>query len=534
MISIIIPTYNRADIIGNTLDSICNQTYTNWECIIVDDGSSDSTTEFIEPYLKDERVSFISNTRKKGAPGARNTGLLNANGEFIYFFDSDNIMKPNTLELLLGGIIDSRAGVCTCFAEVLNDKDEQINSFTWKSNGDISTKILSGETYVDYNISIIRKSILDKYGLTDEECPAYQEWDTHIRLSQLTTYHTIEEPLIIYYQRAKDTISSDKRRSAEGFLYVLSNHLKRFRKHPDLFRKQGEIFLRTAEMINDKAYLAELQKKLNILIPGFEDYLRKNSSKTYPTLRKRLIDCGIALKRKTMGLISVFSIFSKTKSADAANVGYIDCATTVQAAEDADLSICEFVERLWDQYGQTKLIMNRAAKHVDFSEVHTVCEIGPGTGRYVKKTIERMVRVDIYAIYETAQDWANWLEKEYPVKKRNANGVDLREEEDSTIDFCQAHGVFVSLSIYNTLIYIQEMTRVLKKGGHMLFDYLDENSFSADVGQQIIKNKIDYPSITPSDLVKNFLKENDCEIIAEFTNKYGKGHSNYILARKKS
>lgn len=226
-------------------------------------------------------------------------------------------------------------------------------------------------------------------------------------------------------------------------------------------------------------------------------------------------------------------MFSRNKTYANTAVGYIDCTTTVQAAEDADLTICEFVERLWNQYGQTKLILNRAAKYIDFSEVHTVCEIGPGTGRYIKKTIERMVRVDIYSIYETDTDWANWLEKEYPVTKRDANGVDLHEEEDTTIDFCQAHGVFVSLNMYNVLIYLKEMIRVTKTGGHILFDYLDETSFSTDVGQVIIDNDIDYPSIIPSGIVKNFLLENNCEIITEFDNKYGKGNSKYILVQKK-
>ena len=230
----------------------------------------------------------------------------------------------------------------------------------------------------------------------------------------------------------------------------------------------------------------------------------------------------------------ILSVFSRDKSSTNTAVGYIDCNTTVQAAQDADLTICEFVERLWDQYGQTKLILNRAAKHIDFSEVNTVCEIGPGTGRYIKKTIERMGKVDNYTIYEIDKDWANWLETEYSISKREANGIDLQDEENTSIDFCQAHGVFVSLSMYNVLIYLKEMMRVTKSGGYLLFDYFDETSFSNNVGQIIIDNSIDYPSIIPSGIIRNFLLENNCEIITEFNNKYGKGESKYILAQKKA
>lgn len=272
LISIIIPTYNRSSIIGATLDSILAQSYKNWECIIVDDASTDSTSEFIKKYTEDARISFIRNTRKKGAPGARNTGLLEAKGEFIFFFDSDNVMKQDALKLLLQGAQDNHADVATCFAEVLNDQEQQVNTFSWKSYGDISTKILSGETYVDYNIALIRTAALDKIGLTDEDCPAYQEWDTHIRLSEYANYHTVEEKLILYYQREKDTISSDKYRSVNGFLYVLEKNLNRFSEHPDLLKKQGLILLRTAKMINDPEFSDQTRRKLNTLIPGFKTY----------------------------------------------------------------------------------------------------------------------------------------------------------------------------------------------------------------------------------------------------------------------
>ena len=101
LISIIIPTYNRAQLIKETLDSILGQTYANWECIIVDDGSTDTTLVTLENYCnKDSRFQFYSRpkNRVKGANACRNYGYSKSKGEFIQWFDSDDIMHTNHLE----------------------------------------------------------------------------------------------------------------------------------------------------------------------------------------------------------------------------------------------------------------------------------------------------------------------------------------------------------------------------------------------------------------------------------------------------
>lgn len=99
-VTIIIATFNRADFIGMTLDSILNQTYLNYEVVIVDDGGEDNTIEVLESYLKDSRFNFFKRPKEyiKGCPGSRNFGLTKATGEFVWFFDDDDIAHPNLLE----------------------------------------------------------------------------------------------------------------------------------------------------------------------------------------------------------------------------------------------------------------------------------------------------------------------------------------------------------------------------------------------------------------------------------------------------
>lgn len=106
-VSIVLATYNRAHLILETLVSIQNQTNSNWECLIIDDGGTDNTSEVINPILKnDSRFKFYKRPEKyqKGLPGCRNFGLDLANGEYIIFFDDDDIVHPQNLEIALQGI----------------------------------------------------------------------------------------------------------------------------------------------------------------------------------------------------------------------------------------------------------------------------------------------------------------------------------------------------------------------------------------------------------------------------------------------
>ncbi|QNK79103.1 glycosyltransferase family 2 protein [Winogradskyella sp. PAMC22761] len=101
LVSIIIPTYNRAHLIGETLDSVMAQTYQNWECTVVDDGSTDDTVQVIQDYCaKDSRFKHYNRPedRPKGANACRNIGIYNSLGEYLIFLDSDDLLEMNCLK----------------------------------------------------------------------------------------------------------------------------------------------------------------------------------------------------------------------------------------------------------------------------------------------------------------------------------------------------------------------------------------------------------------------------------------------------
>jgi glycosyltransferase involved in cell wall biosynthesis len=137
-VTIIMATYNRAHFIFETLLSIQNQTFKDWECLIIDDGGTDSTETTIAPLLiEDIRFKLIkrSDSYKKGLPGCRNYGLDLAKGDYIIFFDDDDIAHPQNLELCVKELSRNKMSFCRYIRDVF------FNDFDY--NFDFSTKYTS-------------------------------------------------------------------------------------------------------------------------------------------------------------------------------------------------------------------------------------------------------------------------------------------------------------------------------------------------------------------------------------------------------
>ena len=98
LVSIIMPSYNTADYISESIKSIQKQVYSNWELIIVDDCSTDNTDDIVRPFLVDSRIRYLKNERNSGAAVSRNRALREAKGRWIAFLDSDDLWAPEKLE----------------------------------------------------------------------------------------------------------------------------------------------------------------------------------------------------------------------------------------------------------------------------------------------------------------------------------------------------------------------------------------------------------------------------------------------------
>ena len=275
MISIVIPSYNRAYIIGRALDSISQQTFSDWECIVADDYSTDETESVVSSYAEtDPRFHFLKNNRSKGAQGARNTGILAAKGDWVVLFDSDNIMHPDFLDKCYQKQKDTNCDVVNTWSRVIDTNTmNQVSSFSWVNNGFIHNNLLTGKCYVDNSSTMIRKSLLLDIDLLSEDCPAFQEWDTHIRLSCVAEYSTILDYLVDYIVGGSDAISSSRIKDIKGYSYILSKYKKEWMgKAPLHFVKYCSI-LRAKIMLcskcESKYYIKEYMNFIPVLMNPF-------------------------------------------------------------------------------------------------------------------------------------------------------------------------------------------------------------------------------------------------------------------------
>ena len=139
LVSIIMPTYNCGRFISETINSVIDQTYTNWELIISDDASTDNTEEVVKKYLKDERIKYIKFDKNMGAAAARNNSMKLAKGEYMAFLDSDDLWKKDKLERQLEFMRDNDYNfTCTSYEQI--DED-----------GKLLNKIINPKVKANYN-----------------------------------------------------------------------------------------------------------------------------------------------------------------------------------------------------------------------------------------------------------------------------------------------------------------------------------------------------------------------------------------------
>lgn len=181
-------TYNRAHFIVETLHSIQQQTFADWECLIIDDGGTDNTHEVIAPILeKDTRFQFLKRpeTYLKGLPGCRNYGLDLAQGDFIIFFDDDDIIHPENLKISISGIIEKKASFLhyqkqSFFIEKPVFDSHKIDYDSWISKKDIY-KILTGKIGLASCTVLWHKKCFEQTRFI-ESLQYAEEWECYTRI----------------------------------------------------------------------------------------------------------------------------------------------------------------------------------------------------------------------------------------------------------------------------------------------------------------------------------------------------------------
>ena len=212
LISIIIPLYNKEKYIQETIENIKNQTYTNWELIIVDDKSTDKSLEIASNY-ENEKIKIIKNEKNEGADKARNQGLKQAKGRYICFQDADDLWDLQKLEKQKKFMEEKNCAFSyTGFAYMTENgkkiKDVKVQAELGYKEALKNTKILTISTMFD--LEKIDKKLLEMPNIESEDIATW--WK--ILKNGYTAYGLNES--LVYYRQVKNSITSNKIRSAKN------------------------------------------------------------------------------------------------------------------------------------------------------------------------------------------------------------------------------------------------------------------------------------------------------------------------------
>jgi glycosyltransferase involved in cell wall biosynthesis len=200
-VSVVIPTHNRDRFLKAAIQSVLNQTFQDFELIVVDDASTDRTVEVVQSFA-DPRITYIRHETNKGGAAARNNGIRNASGKYIAFLDDDDEWMKDKLRLQVHLIDRSpdKVGLIYTGYEVV-DRDtgrvRRVNIPT--KRGDLSSELLLHNCLGSTSSALLKRNCLKNAGLFDEALPSFQDYDLWIRISRRYHFDYIELPLFKYH-----------------------------------------------------------------------------------------------------------------------------------------------------------------------------------------------------------------------------------------------------------------------------------------------------------------------------------------------
>lgn len=198
MISVIIPTYNRARTIERSVNSVLQQTYKDIECIVVDDCSTDNTKEIVE-NITDTRVRYYCLEKNFGACVARNYGVEKAKGDYIAFQDSDDEWLPNKLEEQFKYLVLNNADVCFCKKYILDiNGDFAIITRNELQQGFISREVLCSQSKVSTQTILAKRNVFNEFKF-DPNLKKAQDFEWTIGTSEKYTFYFVDQPLVKQY-----------------------------------------------------------------------------------------------------------------------------------------------------------------------------------------------------------------------------------------------------------------------------------------------------------------------------------------------
>jgi glycosyltransferase involved in cell wall biosynthesis len=252
LVSVIIPAFNAATNIRQTLDSVRAQTYRNFEVIVVDDGSSDGTTAIVAEFVSDDPRFQLVRQQNRGVGDARNAGIRKARGRYVAPLDADDLWYPEKLEKQVTRIqqCGDETGLVYCWSTFIDLNGQFVNKAPHlEVEGRLRHAFVMRNIIENASIPLFRTNVFEKIGLyltRDEQGGAQgcEDWDLAIRIAEVFSIGAVPEKLVAYRLR-RNSMSADSESMAASFGTVIRRARLRNRDLPsDTFRWSSGHFYR--------------------------------------------------------------------------------------------------------------------------------------------------------------------------------------------------------------------------------------------------------------------------------------------------
>lgn len=237
-VSVIIPTHNRPELLKGAIKSVLNQTFQDFEIIVVDDGLEKRANNMISSF-NDKRIKYIQHKKEKGGGAARNTGIKNSSGNFIAFLDDDDEWLPKKLKIQMGRFENTPDDIGFCFSAVKNihDNREEISEVPDGIANYFELALRRFKGFLTVTL-VVKRFVFDKMGLFDEKFPSHQEVDLIIRIAKKYKGLGINQPLVkVSMSEGHRRVGSNSKKRIAGREMILKKYYSEFKKRPKILAK---------------------------------------------------------------------------------------------------------------------------------------------------------------------------------------------------------------------------------------------------------------------------------------------------------
>ncbi len=231
LVSIIIPAYNQAEYLADALDSVVQQAYTNWECIVVNDGSTDHTSDVVRSYQSRCSRIYCYEQDNKGLAGARNSGLRQAKGSYIQFLDADDAIHKDKLQLQMD-LLSSTDKMALSISDYVSSTEQSLLApYPFYCSPKVGSEDPLRELIMRWEISLSipnhcylfdARIFREHEILFDEQLPNHEDWDCWVRVFRLNPRIFYVDQKLATYRIRSNSMARDNNANLVGFIAAIN------------------------------------------------------------------------------------------------------------------------------------------------------------------------------------------------------------------------------------------------------------------------------------------------------------------------